>query len=47
MVIYVDAKKTFAKIVHPLQINILSNWGVVITFIKLRVPIRNIQQTAS
>lgn len=47
MVIYVDAKKTFAKIAHPLQINILSNWRVVITFIKFRVPIRNLQQTVS
>lgn len=30
-------KKTFAKIAHPLRIKSLSNWGVELSLIKLRI----------
>ena len=44
MAIYMDAKKTFTKIAHPLLRKTLSLWGVKIHFRIFRASIRNSRQ---
>lgn len=46
MVAYMYAQTAFPKAVHLLLIKILSNWGVVIHFLKSTASTRNIQQAS-